>query len=94
MQVGFVDVIRVFRGAVAGAPEIADDIPGGDDAAFLQLALIGVILAQMGIIVVPFFVKAADAEPPSAVLIPADGFHIAGFDGDDGRARLPHHVMA
>lgn len=37
----------------------------------------------MCIIVVSFPVKAADADAPSAVLVPADRFYVAGFYGDD-----------
>ncbi len=35
MQMRFVDVVCVFRAAVAGAAQIADHITGLDDAAFL-----------------------------------------------------------
>ena len=45
MQVRFNDVVGVFSGAVTGVPEITDHIPGGDEAAFFQIGLVGVVFA-------------------------------------------------
>ena len=91
---GVVDVVGVLRAAVTGAPQIAYDIPGLHHAAHLQAGLVGVILAQMGVIVVAFVVKAAYSQPPSAILVPAQGFHIAGFHGNHRSPHLAHHVVA
>ena len=48
----------------------------------------------MGVIVVPLLVKAADSQPPAAVLVPAHGLHVAGFHGDHRGSHLPHEVVA
>ena len=80
------NIIGILLGAVAGVAHITDHVPGSDHAAFLQIQCIGKVLTQVGVIVVAFTVKASDADPPAAVLVPAEGFHIAGFHGDDRRA--------
>ena len=94
MQVGRGNVVGVFRRTVSGAPEIADDVPGCDGAADFKVALVGIIFPEMGVIVIPLFVKAADTNAPAAVLVPAQGFDGSRLHGDDRRAHLPHHVMA
>ena len=48
----------------------------------------------MGVVIIPFFIEAADADAPAAVLVPAQGLHGAGFHGDDGSSHLAHHVVA
>ena len=48
----------------------------------------------MCVIVVAFSVKAADTQPPAAVLVPADGFYISGLHGDYGGSDLAHHIVA
>ena len=48
----------------------------------------------MCIVIVAFFVKAADPKPPASVLVPADSLHIAGFHGNDGGSYLAHHIMS
>ena len=35
MQMRLIDIVRVFRAAIAGAAQITDHIPGLDDAALL-----------------------------------------------------------
>lgn len=45
MKVGFVDVVGVFGAAVSGAAQVADDVAGLDDAAFLEGLVVGVILS-------------------------------------------------
>ena len=80
------DIIGILLGAVAGMAHVSDHIPGSDHAAFLQIQRIGEILTQVSVIVVAFAVKASDTDPPAAVLVPAEGLHVAGFHGDDGRA--------
>ena len=94
MQVGFINIICIFRSAVTGPSKISNDISGGDDAAFFKVCLIWVILAQMGIIIISFFIKASDSQTPASVLVPADGLHIAGFDRHNRSPCLSHHVMA
>jgi hypothetical protein len=42
----------------------------------------------MRIVIIAFFIKTPDADPPAAVLVPAQRFHIAGFDGDDRRTKV------
>ena len=83
MQMGLINIVHVFRSAVAGMPHITDHIPCQHYRPFFQFRLIGKALAQMSIIVIPLLIKASDADPPAAVLVPAQRFHIAGFDGDD-----------
>lgn len=83
-----VDVIGVFLGAVSGMTHVADYVACGDDAAFLKVKGVGKVLAQMGIVIVALAVEAADADTPAAILVPAKGFHVAGFDCDDGRTDL------
>ena len=83
MKVGFVNIISIFRRTVAGTPQITDNVSGLDDGSFFQTGLIGVIFAQMGIVLIPFFVKAADTKPPASVLVPANGFYNSGFDGNN-----------
>ncbi len=77
MEVDGIDVIRVFFGAVAGVSHVADDVSGSDHASFFKIKGIREVLAQVGIVIVALAVKAADADAPSAILIPAKGFHIA-----------------
>ena len=48
----------------------------------------------MGVIIVALSVKAADADAPAAVLVPAKGFHVAGFHCDDRGSYLAEHVMS
>ena len=48
----------------------------------------------MGVIVITFFVKAANADTPAPVLVPADGFYIAGFYGGNRCADLSHHIVS
>ena len=51
--------------AVAGMSHIADDIAGSHNAAFFQTFLKRGILAQMGVVIVAFFIKTADADTPT-----------------------------
>ncbi len=88
VKVHHFDVIDIFRIAVARMPHITDHIPGRHHTAFLQSLIVRKILAQMGIIVIPFPVKAADADPPSAIPVPSQRFYIAGFDGYDRRTDM------
>ena len=82
------DVVGILFGAVAGVAHVADYIPGGDHAALLQLQSVGKVLPQMGVIVVTLSVKAADSDAPAAVLVPAQGLHVAGLNTYDGSANL------
>lgn len=83
VQVRHLNVIHIFLGAVARMPHIANHISGRDDAAFLQILRIRIILPQMCVVIVALPVKAADADTPSAVLVPAQRFNLAGFYGND-----------
>ena len=56
--------------------------------------MVRVVFPQMRIVIIAFFVKTADAEPPAAVLVPADGFHLTGFYGNDWGTHLSHHIMS
>ena len=47
----------------------------------------------MGVIIISFFIKAADADPPAAVAVPSQTFHIAGFHSDNRRTDLSHHIV-
>lgn len=82
------DVVHILLRAVARMPHIADHIPGGHHAALLKSLRVRIILAKMGIVVIPFAVKTADPDTPSPVLVPTEGFHIAGLHSDHGRADL------
>ena len=79
------DIVYILRRAVAGMPHVADHIPRRHHRSFRKPLRRRIVLPQMGIVIVAFFVKAADADTPAAVLVPAEGFHIAGFHGDDRR---------
>ena len=89
-----VDVVGIFRSAVAGAAQIADHVSGLDIGTLREIGLVGVVFAQMGVVIVTFLIQAADPNPPAAIGVPANGFHIAGLYGDNGGSYLPHHVMA
>ncbi len=86
MQVDSLYVIDVFFCAVAGMSHIADHIAGRDDIPLLQAFRIGIVLPQVCVVIVSFFVKTADADAPSPVLVPSKRFYIAGFGSDDRRA--------
>ena len=94
VQVRFIDVVGVFRTAVAGPAKVTDDIPGLYDASFLQTFMVRVVFSQMGVVVITLFVETADAKTPAAILIPADGFYISGFDANDRCPYLAHHIMS
>ena len=83
-----VDIVGVLLGAVAGVAHIADHIPGSYHAALLQIKGIGKILPQMGVIIIALLIKAADADPPASVPVPAKSLHIAGFNADDRCANM------
>ena len=93
VKVGFFNIIGIFCAAVPSPSEITDDITSLDIAALLKCFVVRVIFPEMGIVIIPLFVKAADAKAPAAVLIPANGFHIAGFDSNYRCSDLPHQVM-
>lgn len=83
MQMNRIYVVDIFLRAVPGMPHIADHIPCRHDIALLQLFPVRIVLAQVRIIIVALPVKAADADAPSAVLVPTDRLYVAGFYGDD-----------
>ena len=88
-----VDIVGVFLGAVAGMPHVPDHISGGDYAPFFQVKGVGKVLTQVGVVIISLAVKAADADAPAAVLIPAQGFHITGLNCHNGCTDLSHHVV-
>ena len=83
VQMGDIDIAGVFRCAAAGMSHIADDVSGSYGTAFGQSERVRVILTQMGVVIIPFMVKAADSDPPAAVLVPAKRFYGSGFYGRD-----------
>ena len=94
MQMGDLDIVHIFLGAVSRMAHIPDHIPRGDHAAFLQPFRIGVILPQMGVIIVSLPVKTADSDAPSAVLIPSQCFYRAGFNTHNRCTHQAHHIMS
>lgn len=80
------DIVHILRGAVAGMSHVADHIPRRHHSPFRKPLRIRVVLPQMCIVIVAFFVKTADADTPAAVLVPSQRLHVAGFHGDDRRA--------
>ena len=80
----FINVVYIFLRAVPGMPHVTDHFPGCHLAADLKISLIWVILAEMCVIIVSFFIVAADTNAPAAVLIPAKCLHGAALDCDDG----------
>lgn len=48
----------------------------------------------MGVVVISLLIEAADADAPAAVLIPAQGFHRAAFDGDYRTSHGGHKVVS
>ena len=93
MQVRRIDIVSVFAGAVAGHAEVSDDLARGHDLSFVHV-VVGMILAQVCIVIVPLAVEAADPDAPAAVLVPADRLDIAGFYSDDRRSDGAHHIMS
>ena len=88
-----IDIIRIFHFAVTGVSHIADHIPGSDNTPLFQFQSVREILAKVCVIIVTFAVKAPDADAPPAILVPAKGFHIAGFYRNNRCANLSHHIM-
>ena len=88
MEMGFINIVGVFCGAVAGAAQVTDNVHGLNNGTFLQVGLIRIIFPEVGVIVIPLLVKAPDTQPPAAVLIPADSFHSAGLYGNNGGSSL------
>ena len=72
---------------------ITDHVTGGDHTSFFQVKGVGKVLTQVGIVIVPFAVKAADADAPASVPVPADCLHIAGLHGDNRCTHLSYHVV-
>ena len=52
------------------------------------------IFSEMGVVIIAKTVITPDADAPAAVLIPADSFHDAAFDSDNGGAGAYHQVVA
>ena len=94
MEMYCLNVVHILRGAVTGVSHVTDHIPGSHHAALLKPLRIRIVLAQMRIVIVPLPVKAADADTPAPVLIPAQSLHITGLHRNDRCADLPHHVVA
>ena len=74
--------------------EIPDHLPRFDLGAELDARLIRVALAQMRIIIGAFPIKAADAQPPAAILIPAVGLYDPTLHSDNRRADRAEQVIA
>lgn len=77
VEVNGFNVVHIFCFAVPGMPHVADYITGGHQTAFFKLQGVREILTQVGIVIVALAVKAADADTPASVLVPAQGLHIA-----------------
>ena len=88
------DVVHIFLGGIARMSHVPDHIPGGHHAALLKPLSVGIVLAQVGVIIISLLVKASDPDTPAAVLIPAKGLHIAGLHGNHRGSHLSHHVMS
>ena len=84
MEMNLIDIIDIFRGAVAGMPHVSNDIPGRYNASFLESFRKRIILPQVRVVIITFFVKAPDSDAPAAILIPAKSLHISGLDCNDG----------
>lgn len=84
MQMYLINVIDIFRITITGMTHVADDVPGLYLAALLQPFGIGIVLAQVSVVIIAFLVEASDSDAPAAVAVPAQGFYVAGFYGDDG----------
>ena len=74
MQVGRVNVVYVFFCAVARHAQIADHLAGSDNFSLIHV-VVGVVFAQMAVVIIPLFIKASDPDPPASVLVPAKGFY-------------------
>ena len=88
------DVVHIFLLRVARVTHVSNHVPGSHHTALLQPFRIGIILAQMGVIIISLMVKAADSDPPPAVFVPAQSLHISGLHGNNRRSHLPHHIMS
>ena len=71
MQVVNFNVIGVFLIGIPRPSHESDDISGIYRLPLCQIFRKWVILLQMGIVIVPLSVMAADAHTPATVLIPA-----------------------
>jgi hypothetical protein len=67
-------------------PHIANYISCRYHTAFFQLFIIREVLTQVGIVIIPLPVKAADTDSPAAIPVPSQRFYVAGFDCDNRRA--------
>ena len=93
VQMVRIDVIDIFRGTVSRPSQISDYVSRLYNRSFFQIFRIGDILPQVGVIVIPFSVKASDTDAPAAVLIPAQRLHVSGFDCNDRRPYLSQQIM-
>ncbi|GFI64934.1 hypothetical protein IMSAG185_00527 [Lachnospiraceae bacterium] len=87
------NIIHILRGAVPCVPHVPDHIPRRDNTSLRQPLRIRIVLAQMGVIIIPLAVKTADADTPASILIPAQRFHNTGFHSHNRCAHQSHHVM-
>ena len=86
--------VVILLGRIARGAEIPDHLPRFDLGAELDARLIRVALAQMRIIIGAFPIKAADAQPPAAILIPAVGLYDPTLHSDNRRADRAEQVIA
>ena len=94
MKMYHFNIVDILLGAVTGMSHVTDHIPCGDYTTLLKSFRIRIILTKMRIVIIPLTVKTADADTPAAILVPTEGLHNAGFDTDDRRTDLSHHVMS
>ena len=94
MEVDHFDIVYIFRITVTGMPHIANYISCRYHTAFFQLFIIREVLTQVGIVIIPLPVKAADTDSPAAIPVPSQRFYVARFYSNDRRTNLSHHIVA
>lgn len=88
VQMRHFNIIHILLRAVAGVPHVADDVSRRDGAALRKSFRVRVILPEMRIVIIPSSVKAADADAPAAVLVPAQCLDSAGLDSYNRHSHL------
>ena len=94
VQMDGFDVVDVFLMGVARSAHEADDVAGADMLALGKTRRIGIVLSQVGIVIIAQTVVRSDSDTPAAVLVPTQRFHGAAFHGDDGRAQRAEQIVA
>ena len=94
VQVDGLNVIDILLAGIAGAAHEADHVACVHVLPLGKTRGVGRVFSQVGVIVVAQAVVRADADPPAAVLIPAQRLDGAALHGDDGRSQCAEQVVS